>query len=110
MRRWNLSPWSVVEEIWSAIRGERDLSRMIRATDPGLLANLIKTHRLSLSLISLLKQLKIFFMLQIIQPFPVSGDNENCQQIFQGQLLFADVKRSLLFCIACFIQLLDKTK
>ena len=41
---------------------ERGLSRMIRPTDPGLLANLITTHRLSLSLISLLKQLKIFYV------------------------------------------------
>ena len=62
MRGWNLSPWSQLRRSGLVCDQKRDLSRMIRPTDPGLLANLIKTHRLSLSLISLLKQLKIFYV------------------------------------------------
>ena len=84
MRRWNLSPWSVVEEIWSAIRGERDLSRMIRATDPGLLANLIKTHRLSLSLISLLKQLKILLCCRSSSLFQFPETMKTASKYFRG--------------------------
>ena len=96
MRGWNLSPWSV-EEIWSGLRSERRL----KSHDPSHRPRFTGLSNKDSPSITLPDQpfetAKDFFMLQIIQFCPVSGNNENCQQIFQGQLLFADVKNKSPF-------------